>query len=259
MHAGMSPSRRPDDDVVKIHGYRSAESVLRHRTQDIVRAYFDEQRRREFGDMMRALAERRVAYRLLPAEELTRVSASQHHEGVCLLVRPRAPPSLDDWIADLPAAGVVLALDGVKNPHNLGAIIRSAAHFGAKGVLVVGTPPSHGALVRVAEGATEAVDVLPTSNLGAAVPRLVKVGFSVVAADQRAEGSLFEHRFSRRTLIVLGSEQEGLSREVQSLAEVSLSVPGTGVVESLNVASTAAVVLAEYARQRAEKRRAAGR
>lgn len=250
--------RRPDDDVIKVHGARAARAVLERRPDAIVRGYFEEARKASFSDVMRALAAARVAYRLVPADELDRVAASRHHEGICLLVKPRPIPSLEAWISRCPPAALALVLDGVENPHNLGAIVRTAAHFGARALWCVGQAPLHGAMARVAEGGAEAVDVWSVPSPAPVLAGLSAAGFQVVGADQAGPASVFDHRFARRTALVLGAEHEGLSALVRPQLEVELAIPGTGAVESLNVASAAAVLMAEYARQRANRPRRGG-
>lgn len=247
---GYGTGRR-DADVVKIHGHAAAEAAFRARPEAVVRAYIDTTRQGRFSELMRALAAARVAYRLVPPEELERVTKSRHHEGICLLVKPRPEQSFEEWARDCPAAASVVILDGVSNPHNLGAIVRTAAHFGARAVWQVGRAPVHGALARVAEGGAESVPVFSVSSAVEPIRQLKEVGFEVCAATvQEGSETLFESSLPRRTAFVLGAEQLGLSEDALALADRSLWIPGTGAVESLNVASAAAVFLAEHARQR---------
>ena len=253
-HGRASGLSRRDNDVVRVHGLRSTEAVIERRPEAVVRAYIDEAKSFDYGPLMSKLASHRVAYRLVPSDEMERVSGSRHHEGICLLVKPRPVPSVDEWLSTCPAAASVIVLDDVRNPHNLGAIIRMAAHFGVSGVWSTASVPNHGALARVAEGGTESVDIFEVPTTVAILPRLRRAGFEIVGASPSAETSLFEHRFPRRVAFVLGAEQEGLSETAVAELDVSLKIPGTGAVESLNVSVSAAVCVSEYARQRAEKK-----
>lgn len=228
---------------------------MAHRLQDVVRVYLDENRRMGFATMMRTLASARIAYRLVPEDELIRVSGSRHHEGVCALVRPRGTPDPEAWVSECPSAVLALVLDGTRNPHNLGSIIRSAAHFGARGVWVVGPAPLFGAMARVAEGATESVDIFSVDSLTPTLSLLRRSGFQLVGASPDGDSSLFEHGFTRRTALILGSESEGLSEEGRKMVEVTLRISGTGQVQSLNTSVAAGILMAEYARQRSMKRR----
>lgn len=249
-----SRPRRPDDDVVKVYGQHSVLAALRARPEAVVRAYIDEGRKVSLGPLMRDLAAHRIAYRVVPTRELERVAASQHHEGACLLVKPRVVPSLEAWVGSCPPAASALVLDGAKNPHNLGAIVRTAAHFGVRGVWIVGSVSLHGALARVAEGGMESVDVFTTTHPVEVLRTLARAGFALIGADQTSSESLYAHRFARRTAFILGAEREGLTDIVRPELETALSIPGTGAVESLNVSTSAAVMVSEYARQRASKR-----
>jgi len=87
------------------------------------------------ADMLKAAARRHIAYREVEAEELTRIAQSVHHEGVCMLVKSRPTPTTTALIAATKPQGLLVALDGVQNPHNIGAILRSAAYFGARGLI----------------------------------------------------------------------------------------------------------------------------
>lgn len=250
--AFMAGAGGPDRDVVKLHGRRAVASAWDRRPEAVVRVYVDRDARGELGGLLKALAARRVAYRLVDAAELDRVADSRHHEGVCALVRPAPVPSFEAWLGSCGPAALVLALDGVVNPHNLGALVRTAAHFGATGVWTVGEPPRHGACARVAEGGLEHVPLLGTPDLPGILERLAEAGFMVVGAQQDADDGVFGTRLSRRTALVLGSERTGLSAEVASRLEAAVMIPGSGVVESLNVAAAGAVLMGEWYRQRAE-------
>lgn len=241
-----------DRDVVKIHGRRAAEAVWARRPEDVVRAYVDRDARAELSEMLRALASRRIAYRLVPADELERVAESRHHEGLCLLVRPAETPSLETWASGLGPSALALVLDGVVNPHNLGALVRTAAHFGASAVVVDGNLPRPGAYARVAEGGTEHVPVIGAESSAEVLEAMKSHGFTVVGARQSAGGSLFETKLGRRTALVLGSERHGLSPEVEAVLDLEVAIPGSGAVESLNVSVAGAVMMAEWARQRSE-------
>lgn len=242
--------------MVRIYGARAALQVLSSRAGDVVRGYFSESRGSAYRDAMRSLAEARVAYRVVPEADLDRVTQSRHHEGICLLTKPRDPMEVAAWVKSLPPASLVVILDGIGNPHNLGGIVRSAAHFGARGVWVASeVSPNQGAMARVAEGAAERIDVQHAPTLVPVLVELARSGFEVVGATPRGDVSLFQHRFARRTAMVFGSEREGLSIDIEAQLEVRLRVPGTGLVESLNVASAASVMMSEFARQRATKTR----
>ena len=150
--------------------------------------------------------------------------------------------------------GAAVALDRVRNPYNIGAILRSAAFFGVD-VALLGAPAPHPALpadaVRVAEGGVEHLALSRTTDLADTLQRLRAKGVRVVGADGASRVSVVGYAFARPTVLVLGHEREGLSERVRTQCDAVVAIPGTGAVESLNVAVAAGVMIAELVRSRA--------
>jgi TrmH RNA methyltransferase len=142
-----------------------------------------------------------------------------------------------------------LWLDGVGNPHNLGAILRSAAHFGVGAVLL----PKHstlalsGAAARVAEGGADAVPFVRLGREDNSIAQLHGAGFKLAATVVRGGSDLFKAAMPQRVVYVLGAEAEGMSPDLAKACDLRLSIPGSGAVESLNVASATAVLLSQWA------------
>uniref|UniRef100_UPI001668E825 TrmH family RNA methyltransferase n=1 Tax=Caldovatus sediminis TaxID=2041189 RepID=UPI001668E825 len=173
------------------------------------------------------------------------------HQGVALLVEPLAPASLHAAVAGRP--GPVLVLDQVTDPRNVGAILRSAAAFGAACVVLQQrhAPPEGGALARAASGALELVPVVREVNLARALLALKRMGFWVVGLDASAPATLAEAGLgARRVALVLGAEEGGLRRLQREACDELLRLPIAPEVESLNVAAAAAVALYELVRSR---------
>ena len=196
------------------------------------------------------MARRRLPYRVVGDAELMKVAGSQHHEGMCVVVSPRRPLEEAAFFARLPNVARMVYLDAVENPHNVGAVLRTAAHFGA--LALAGSrdrlPTPSGATARVAEGGAEHVPMLrwadPLGSLAALAPR-----FTLVATAHDASQSLYQADLPERCVFLLGAEGQGLSREVRALAKFAVAIPGTGAVESLNVSVAAAILLAEHYRR----------
>jgi 23S rRNA (guanosine2251-2'-O)-methyltransferase len=167
------------------------------------------------------------------------------HQGYALFAAPLAPVGLDE-IA-VPAKGVILMLDQVTDPQNIGAILRSAAAFGARGVVLQDrhAPPLSGALAKAAAGAVDKVPAARVVNLSRALERLAELGWRSVGLDGSAQTRLESVLDSSATVLVLGSEGEGLRRLVAEHCDTVARIPMPGDFASLNVASAAAVALYE--------------
>ena len=209
---------------------------------------------RAFGDCLKWCAANRIAYHIAyhikESADLDAVAETVHHDGVCFIARLKKPVTLDEVVARVGRArterAIVVLLADVKNPHNLGAILRVCAHFGVAGVLAVrDTPALSPAAMRTAAGGAEHVDVVPVDDVADAIDRLKRAGLSVVATSSHTEHAFGQGTLPSRALVMFGSEGEGLSRELLEQADIVIAIPGSGALESLNVACAASVVLWE--------------
>ncbi len=189
--------------------------------------------------------DRRDIERLLPPGAV--------HQGVALLADPLPEPPLDAVCGDAPAESVVVILDQATDPRNVGAVLRSAAAFGARAVLVQRrhAPETTGAVAKAASGAVETVPLVRVTNLARAMRQLKEAGFWCVGLDAGAQHSIAEAGLSGKVALVLGSEGEGLRRLTRETCDRLVRVPITGAVESLNLSNAAAIALYELARGRA--------
>jgi len=206
---------------------------------------------------LRHCAESRIGYRLVADDDLRKLTASQHHEGVCFEVIRANPPALSTLLDRLGSRPSQLAfLDGVGNPHNLGAILRSGAHFGVDAVLLSGDAglALSGSACRVAEGGAESVPMIGIDV--ADWQRLGQAGFVAAATVVRDGVSLHATALPPRIVWLIGAEGTGVSASRLGSAALRLMIPGSGAVESLNVASATTVLLAEHARQHGVQRTA---
>lgn len=218
------------------------------RPEDLRKVYLSEARIGTLRDVLAWCVRQRLGYRVVETDDLDRLAASSHHEGVVFEMRRRAQPTLSQLLAQLaPGAQTLVWLDGVGNPHNFGALLRSAAHFGAAGVLLPPASPLtlSGAACRVAEGGAEAVPVVRLNAVDAALAELKAAGFVPAATLPHGGQSIYGGDLPQRLVLVFGAEGGGMQRALIDACPLQLSVPGTGRVESLNIASAAAVMLAE--------------
>lgn len=234
-------ARRP----ATIYGLRAALAVGVHRPQAIQRVVYDAARRDALRSLLKVTASQRRPYREGTADDLAALAGTVHHEGVVVVADPLPLLALPALLARLPSNGLVVALDGVDNPHNVGAVLRSAAWFGVDAVLVGegGGDTLNPATVRVAQGGAEVVPVA-AAHLPRALEALRARGYAVLGADQNATIDALTDPPTRPVCLVLGGEAEGLSEDVRAACDVWVRVPGTGAVESLNVGVAAAILMA---------------
>ena len=230
----------------KVFGLNAAHAVMRMRPDDVLHIAHAKGARRELRELLREAASRRIAYREVEPDELERIADTVHHEGVCLLVRARAEARVDDLARELARGGVVVALDRVENPHNVGALLRSLAFFGARGLLLESQRERAlgPAAVRVAEGGAEYVPTCVVGSLCDALDQLRAAGAHIIGADAHRGEPVARYRFPARSVIVLGSERYGLARDVEARCTELVHIAGTDAVESLNVSVAAGILLA---------------
>ncbi len=199
-------------------------------------------------------AQRSVPVRFVPRAHLERVAGGGTHAGVAARTAPRAFVALESLIRPAGAPGRLLLLDGVTDPHNVGAVIRSAAAFGIDGVVLAGrgVPPLSGAVAAAAAGHLEHVPVARASVAGDALRKLRDTGYWVYGGE--AKGTpLWAVRPPERWVIALGSEGSGLRAKTRAFLDESIAIPMRPGVESLNVSVAAAILsysLMEAAQER---------
>ncbi|WP_431956227.1 23S rRNA (guanosine(2251)-2'-O)-methyltransferase RlmB [Nocardia lijiangensis] len=191
----------------------------------------------------------------VPRTDLDRMSNNGLHQGLALQVPPYRyahPDDLLDQVRGTAEPALLVALDNISDPRNLGAVVRSVAAFGGQGVLI---PQRRSASVtavawRTSAGAAARLPVARATNLTRTLKDWANQGMQIVGLDMGGDTTLDEFDGTAPTVIVVGSEGKGLSRLVRENCDSILSIPMAGPVESLNASVAAGVVLAEIARQR---------
>ncbi len=239
-------------NVELVSGLRAALAVCSVRPQDIVRVAFTAQARPDIGPLLSLAKAQHVAHTQVSEAELSRFADSPQHDGVCLQTKPRSwttPKALAEHL--LQAGGVAIAFDRVRNPYNVGAILRSAAFFGIDGAMI-GMPAPHPALssqaVRVAEGGAEHLRLSRTTDLADTLKRMRDQGITIVGAEDDGSHNAIGYTFKRPCVLVLGHEREGISPKVRALCDAMVAIPGGGSVHSLNVSIAASVLITEIQR-----------
>lgn len=230
-------------------------SRLRHHPESLHVIYLDEGRRDRRARDLIELAEAR-GVRLILADA-ARVDDMAHgkSQGVVALADPvRLARDLDEVLDGLTEPALLLVLDGVTDPHNLGACLRSACAFGAHAVLA---PKDRAAslnatAIKAASGAADLVPYLPVTNLARTLRTLKERDILIVGTDQEGSMSVSEADLSGPVALVLGAEGSGLRRLTREHCDLLVRIPMLGQIESLNVSVAAGVCLYETRRQRAK-------
>ena len=254
---GAETRRHASKSEQKVHGLRACTALFAKRPGDIIRVYLSANRRPTFKTLLEYCVSHRLGFQFVDDENLHKLSGGIHHEGIVILAREAPRISADQWLAGIAAktiSGPFLLLDGVQNPHNLGSILRSAAHFGCGGVIgeAAQLPPLSAAALRVAEGGAESVPLVAVEDPFATLGALKKLGVRVVSTTSRAETPIAAAGLSPDVVLILGSEAEGVSPRLARLADLQVRIPGCGAVQSLNVAVACGIVLAEACRATGE-------
>jgi len=232
-------------------GFEAVRALAEQHPEKIQRLFFTHDRSKYFGPVCRTLASERKVYRTVETEkELEKLCGSVHHQGVVAMIpEPEIPSLTGQALQELGTKKMVLLLDRVGNANNLGAIIRSAAFFGADTIILSEEDDQaqvSTSMYRVAQGGMEFVSLwrVPSSCwiLDKLPPNVKSVG-----ADHRSSNEV--HELDRlipngaTPLIVLGNEETGLSPETKKACNCLVKISGTGAIESLNVAQAAGILI----------------
>ena len=197
----------------------------------------------------RAAIERRARELALPCltcprEEWERRTGEREGGGIAAEIAEFRYADIEDWLPALPEEARVFLLDGITDPHNLGAILRSARAFAFDGVILPAdrSCPVTGAVFRSSAGAAAHVPVVQVGNLARAIERLQEAGFWLYAAEEGEGTELSEFRPARRTAVVLGGEEKGVRRLAREKCDGSLRIGMAPGVDSLNVSVAAGII-----------------
>jgi 23S rRNA (guanosine2251-2'-O)-methyltransferase len=238
--AGAAPFRRPSPELAVIDGYHAVREVLRVNRRKLLDLFATPAAAEKLRPEIAAsgVAAHVVAPEILDA----RLGPDAVHQGVLLEARPL--PALD--IADIAlTSGLALALDQITDPHNVGAILRTAAAFAVDAVIVTErhAPEFSGVLAKTASGGLEHVPLIEVVNLARALEKLGDAGFLRVGLDSEGGASLEDTRLHRPTVLVLGAEGKGLRRLTREKCDVLARLDMPGAIKSLNVSNACAVAL----------------
>ena len=237
-----------------IYGFHAVTSRLRQSPASVKELYVDSARDdRRAQELLKAAEDRGARVMRVDEKRLDGMTHHARHQGVAARVEvARLPMHIEDVLDTLEEPAMLLILDGITDPHNLGACLRVAD---AMGVHAVMAPKDRAVGItavvsKVASGAAETVPYIPVTNLARAMRELKERGIWILGADERAEQALFAAKLSGPVAWVFGAEGEGMRRLTREHCDELLRIPMLGTVKSLNVSVSAGICLAETRRQR---------
>lgn len=238
-----------------IHGFHAIIARLRHHPESIQAIYLDQARRdKRAKDLIKVAAERNVRVVLADGARVEEMARGKS-QGVVASADPiQLARDVDEVLEDLNEPALLLVLDGVTDPHNLGACLRSADAFGVHAVIA---PKDRAAglsavAMKAASGAAESVPYITVTNLARTLRELKDRNILIIGTDDEAPGTLMDADFSGPAALILGAEGAGMRRLTREHCDLLVRIPMYGQVESLNVSVSAGVCLYEARRQRTQ-------
>ena len=249
-------SRQAGREPRVVFGFHAVLARLRAEPSSVLEIYLDETRNDARAKDLAALAERaKVHLMRVPTKRLDGFYGGGRHQGVVARIEIKKTSDSLDEILDAVENPLLLVLDGVTDPHNLGACLRVANAAGAHAVVApkdraVGVTPT---VSKVASGAAESTPYLMVTNLARALGELKERNIWIVGADERAATGLYEADLPDSIAWVLGAEGEGMRRLTRESCDLLIKIPMHGEVESLNVSVSAGICLFESVRRRSSR------
>lgn len=238
-----------------IHGFHAIIARLRHHPESIQVIYIDQTRRdKRAKDLIKAAADRNVRVVLADGARVEEMARGKS-QGVVASADPiQLARDIDEVLENLSEPALLLVLDGVTDPHNLGACLRSADAFGVHAVIA---PKDRAAglsavAMKAASGAAESVPYITVTNLARTLRDLKQQNILIIGTDDEAPGTVMDADFSGPAALVLGAEGAGMRRLTREHCDLLVRIPMFGQVESLNVSVSAGVCLYEARRQRTQ-------
>jgi len=192
-------------------------------------------------------------YEIVDKRQLDKLSNNANHQGIVLAIEEFKTYDLEELLREVPENGLSLLvlLDGIEDPHNLGAILRNCDGANVQGVIIAKhrRAPLNATVAKVSSGAIDSVKVAEVSNLTSTVRQLKKAGYWIVGCDEKG-GDLYQQKFDMPIVLVIGGEGKGISRLVKENCDYLLSLPMRGKVSSLNASVASGIAMYQIQHQR---------
>jgi TrmH RNA methyltransferase len=244
-------SIKNSNDEQRIYGESAVLAVFKNRPKDIIQFFYTKNKTKDNPNLIRDittyLAKNKKSYHMVTSDEIAKLTKATHHEDISLLVKKKKELSLDEYLRNSQDTNsLLIMLDDVSNPHNIGASLRTAAHFNVKGIIVVDKKPAETASsIRVSEGGFEFVHIFQEENQTECLKKLKANKYQIVTTSSHSKKDVSEIKWNKKAVIVFGEEANGISKELMNAGDC-INIKGTDQVESLNVSVAASILMYDF-------------
>lgn len=236
---------------LKWYGFNACMAMWKKRPYDIDRVFILKENLTLAKGLLRWCAKERKLYRIVSSEEMSRITDSHNHEGICIVGKAPKLTHIENILSSPSLPKVFLYLDGVQNPHNIGSIIRVCAHFGLLHILGEKKtfPNISPSMFRIAEGGLECVQIVPLESPLEVLRQFCQMGYRMIATSSHKGCDLYHYAMPEKVIIVIGAEDNGVSKSLFKFSQECIQIPGSQRIESLNVSVATGLILGELWRQ----------
>jgi RNA methyltransferase, TrmH family len=242
--------KKQRQNEVYVYSENSCWAVFKQRPNSIIKAFLTQATTTKFRDLVIWLAEQRLGYDIVSDEQMEKLCGTSHHGGICLIVKKRQASSAIDYLTQHQSLtnDCILAVDDINNPHNLGALIRSAAFFAVNGIILRQPDCLEiGSALRIAEGGAEYVKPIKADDMVMTLSQFKQAGYQIVTllpCKMKAfpAQSLFEAQFSSKTVFILFQQ---VNKSLIDIADKVIYLPGSDFMTSLNISVATGILLAK--------------
>jgi len=251
----MAANRRPRNSN-RAYGFHAVEAIISRKPEQIIEVVIDRSKSGQRTRTIVSLLEKQgVPFRFSNREEVDITSDGDNQQGVVAVLKNENQlkgRKLESIVNDISPPGLILVLDHVQDPHNLGACLRTAECAGVDAVILPrdGASPVNATVRKVASGATENIEIVSVTNLAQTLKKLQQLEYWIVGTTDQGDMTVYDCDFTGNVVIVMGSEGSGLRRLTMENCDYLARIPMSGSVSSLNISVATGVFLFEAARQR---------
>ncbi len=233
-------------EISVYYGKIAATTFFNTRPNDIKKVYVSD--KKGFVSIIDWCKRKKIFFKRVSTKKLSDICGSVHHGGIVIFgvaVKILDEKTFFEKLNDLSGPQRIIYLDNIGNPHNVGFILRTAAHFGVNYVITESKKNLSPSAYRVSEGAAEFVKLVRTSDAVITINSLKEFGFKCFSSSSHEGENIYKTRFPRRVVLIIGNEESGINKNLLDISDSILSIPGSGKIESLNVSVACGIILGE--------------